>query len=67
VSAHSERLRAAERILEQHGLGERAILQAADAAAGSIEPLSDLHASANYRRQLTQVLTERAVRRAAAA
>jgi carbon-monoxide dehydrogenase medium subunit len=67
VSAHSERLRAAEQILEQHGLGERAILQAADAAAASIEPLADLHASANYRRQLTQVLTERAVRRAAAA
>jgi CO/xanthine dehydrogenase FAD-binding subunit len=32
-----------------------------------VEPLSDRQASAAYRRQLTQVLTERAVRRAAAA
>jgi CO/xanthine dehydrogenase FAD-binding subunit len=31
-----------------------------------VEPLADRHASAGYRRQLTQVLTERAVRRAAA-
>jgi carbon-monoxide dehydrogenase medium subunit len=67
ISSHSERLRAAERILEQHGLGEDAIAQAAEAAAGAVEPLSDRQASAAYRRQLTQVLTERAVRRAAAA
>jgi carbon-monoxide dehydrogenase medium subunit len=60
-------LRAAEQVLEQNGLGERAILQAADAAAEIVNPLSDQHASANYRRQLTRVLTERAVRRAAAA
>jgi carbon-monoxide dehydrogenase medium subunit len=67
VSSHSERLRTAEQVLEQNGLGERAILQAADAAAEIVNPLSDQHASANYRRQLTRVLTERAVRRAAAA
>jgi carbon-monoxide dehydrogenase medium subunit len=67
VSSHSERLRAAEQILEQHGLGEDAVVQAAEAAAEAVEPLSDRHASAAYRRQLTQVLTERAVRRAAAA
>jgi carbon-monoxide dehydrogenase medium subunit len=67
ISSHSERLRAAEQVLEQHGLGEDAIAQAAEAAAGAVEPLSDRQASAAYRRQLTQVLTERAVRRAAAA
>ena len=67
ISSHSERLRAAEQILEQHGLGEGAIARAAEAAAAMVEPLSDQHASAAYRRQLTQVLTERAVRRAAAA
>lgn len=67
VSSHSERLRAAEQILEQHGLGEHAIAQAAEAAAEAVEPLSDRQASAAYRRQLTQVLTERAVRRAATA
>jgi carbon-monoxide dehydrogenase medium subunit len=67
ISAHSERLRTAEQILEQHGLGEGIIAQAAAAAAKIVEPLSDRNASAAYRRQLTQVLTERAVRRAAAA
>jgi carbon-monoxide dehydrogenase medium subunit len=67
VSSHSERLRAAEQVLEQDGLGERAILQATDTAAEIVNPLSDQHASANYRRQLTRVLTERAIRRAAAA
>jgi carbon-monoxide dehydrogenase medium subunit len=67
ISSHSERLRAAEQVLEQHGLGEDAIAQAAEAAAGAVEPLSDRQGSAAYRRQLTQVLTERAVRRAAAA
>jgi aerobic carbon-monoxide dehydrogenase medium subunit len=64
ISSHSERLRAAEKILEQHGLGEDAVARAAEAAASAVEPLSDQHASAAYRRQLTQVLTERALRRA---
>jgi carbon-monoxide dehydrogenase medium subunit len=66
ISSRSERLRTAEEMLEQHGLGEDAIARAAEAAAKAIEPLSDRHASAAYRRQLTHVLTERAVRRAAA-
>jgi aerobic carbon-monoxide dehydrogenase medium subunit len=64
ISSHSERLRAAEQILEQHGLGEDAVARAAEAAASAVQPLSDQHASAAYRRQLTQVLTERALRRA---
>jgi carbon-monoxide dehydrogenase medium subunit len=66
ISSHSELLRAAEAILEQDGLGEDAIARAAEAASRAVEPLSDRQASAAYRRQLTQVLTERAVRRAAA-
>jgi carbon-monoxide dehydrogenase medium subunit len=66
ITTHSQRLRAAEEILERKGLGDVAIAQAASAAAKIVEPLSDRHASAAYRRQLTQVLTERAVRRAAA-
>ena len=62
VSACPQRLCAAEKILEQQGLGDSAIAQAAEAAAKAVEPLSDRNASAAYRRQLTQVLTERAVR-----
>jgi CO/xanthine dehydrogenase FAD-binding subunit len=62
ISACSQRLRAAEQILEQQGLGDAAIVLAAEAAAKAVEPLSDRNASAAYRRQLTRVLTERAVR-----
>jgi aerobic carbon-monoxide dehydrogenase medium subunit len=58
------RLRAAEHILESEGLGDAAIASAAERAAGLVEPDSDIHASADYRRHLTRVLTERAVRRA---
>jgi carbon-monoxide dehydrogenase medium subunit len=62
VSTCPQRLRAAEQILEQQGLGDSAIAQAAEAAAKAVDPLSDRNASAAYRRQLTQVLTERAIR-----
>jgi aerobic carbon-monoxide dehydrogenase medium subunit len=58
------RLRAAEEILERDGLGDAAIAAAAARAAELVAPDSDLHASADYRRNLTRVLTERAVRRA---
>lgn len=60
------RLRAAEAILEAGGLGDDAIGAAARRAAEIVEPDSDIHASADYRRHLTKVLTARAVRRAMA-
>jgi carbon-monoxide dehydrogenase medium subunit len=60
------RLRAAEDVLRQDGVGERAIAAAARRAAELVRPDSDLHASAEYRRNLTRVLTERALRRALA-
>ena len=59
------RLRAAEAIVEQRGLAADAIADAAAAAAKAVDPMSDHHASADYRRQLTQVLTRRAIERAA--
>jgi aerobic carbon-monoxide dehydrogenase medium subunit len=59
------RLRAAEEILERDGLGEAAIDAAAARAAELVEPDSDIHASAEYRRHLTRVLTARALKRAA--
>ena len=60
------RQRAAEEILEREGLSDTAIEAAARRAAELVEPDSDLHASADYRRNLTRVLTARALRRAAA-
>ncbi len=60
------RLRPAEEIVERDGLTAAAIEAAARRAAELVEPDSDIHASADYRRNLTRVLTGRALRRAAA-
>jgi carbon-monoxide dehydrogenase medium subunit len=58
------RLRAAEEILEGDGLGPAAIEAAAARAAELVRPDADVHASAEYRRHLTGVMTLRALRRA---
>ncbi len=60
------RLRSAEEVLEREGLSEAAIEAASRRAAELVEPDSDIHASADYRRNLTRVLTGRALRRAVA-
>ena len=64
ITAHSLRLSAAEQVLLESGATEAAIAQAAKAGAETIEPLSDANGSGEFRRHLTRVLTERAVRRA---
>ena len=58
------RLRAAEQILERDGLGDAAIEAAGRRASELVEPDSDIHASSDYRRHLTGVLTGRAIKRA---
>jgi aerobic carbon-monoxide dehydrogenase medium subunit len=58
------RLRDAEVILEERGLGDAAIAAAAEKATELVEPMSDQHGSADYRRHLTGVLTRRAVHKA---
>jgi aerobic carbon-monoxide dehydrogenase medium subunit len=60
------RLREAEQILERDGLGEAAIEAAGRRASELVEPDADIHASADYRRHLTGVLTTRAIKRALA-
>jgi aerobic carbon-monoxide dehydrogenase medium subunit len=60
------RLRAAEEILERDGLGDAALAAAGARAAELVAPDSDVHASADYRRHLTGVLTVRALKRAMA-
>src|SRR5215510_13902737 len=60
------RLKAAEQILEREGLSDEAIAAAAARASELVEPDSDIHASADYRRHLTGVLTGRALKRARA-
>jgi aerobic carbon-monoxide dehydrogenase medium subunit len=66
VGPMAMRLREAEEILEHGGLGERSIDQAAARASELVEPTADIHASAEYRRHLTRVLTRRALKRAVA-
>jgi carbon-monoxide dehydrogenase medium subunit len=60
------RLKAAEQILERDGLTDEAIAAAAARASELVEPDSDIHASADYRRHLTGVMTGRALKRARA-
>src|SRR5947207_2410995 len=58
------RLRGAEEIIGRDGIGDAAVAAAAARAAELVRPDGDLHASADYRRNLTRVLTERALRKA---
>ena len=47
-------------------MGDAAVEAAVRRAAELVDPDSDLHASADYRRHLTGVLTARAIKRALA-
>lgn len=62
----SIRLKAAEQILEAGRLDEKTFQEAGAKASELVSPDADIHASADYRRHLTKVLTVRALRRAAA-
>ena len=64
VGPTSIRLHDAEAVLEQKGLSETAVSEAADKAAAQVDPVSDLNGSAEYRRHLTGVLTGRAILKA---
>jgi carbon-monoxide dehydrogenase medium subunit len=56
----------AEAVLAQATLGTEAFQEAGQAAAKEIEPASDIHGSAEYRRHLAAVLVARALAEAAA-
>ena len=58
------RVEAAEEVLAGSDLGAEAIEEAAQAAARAVEPGSDIHGSAEYRKKLTAVLLRRALTRA---
>ena len=55
------RVEAAERALEGAGPGDEAFEEAGRAAAGEVDPSSDVHGSAEYRKELTAVLVRRAL------
>jgi carbon-monoxide dehydrogenase medium subunit len=60
------RIEAAEQILVGATAGPQALADAADAVASALEPVEDIHASAEYRRDLAQVMARRALERALA-
>jgi aerobic carbon-monoxide dehydrogenase medium subunit len=67
VGSINFRARAAEEKLQGSELGEDAIKEAARLAAEAAEPRSDLRGSADYKRNVVRVFTERGLREAAAA
>lgn len=65
VGAKAYRATRVESALEGHAIDAAAIADAARLAADGIEPLGDIHASADYRAHLARVNTARALRQAA--
>jgi len=55
------RVEAAERLLDGAAPGGEAFAAAGRAAADTVEPSSDVHGSAEYRKELTDVLVRRAL------
>jgi len=66
VAGRPVRARGAEAILRGQSIGEEAWKAAAAAVREELDPPSDLHASAQYRRSVAGVLAERALAIAAA-
>ncbi|NUT52624.1 MAG: xanthine dehydrogenase family protein subunit M [Saccharothrix sp.] len=60
------RAHAAEELLRGEALTPGLLTAAAEAAAAATDPVDDVHAPAAYRREMTAVLTRRALRRAVA-
>jgi aerobic carbon-monoxide dehydrogenase medium subunit len=67
VGDRPQRLATVEAVLNGRAIDEMVIAQAEAAAAAAVDPQSDIHASADYRRALTGVMVERALRDAAKA
>jgi carbon-monoxide dehydrogenase medium subunit len=65
VGGMPHKVAAAPALLLGHPLDEARLRDVAQAAAAEIEPEGDLHASAEFRRHLSAVLTQRALRKAA--
>jgi carbon-monoxide dehydrogenase medium subunit len=61
AEARPRRIAAAEKALAGRAPGPQAFAAAADAAARQIDPLSDVHYSADYRRDLVRTVVRRAL------
>jgi carbon-monoxide dehydrogenase medium subunit len=65
VGESVSRLKAVEAQIEGQAPSERLFSAAASVAMKAVEPPSDLHADADYRRDLVKTLTERVLDKAA--
>ncbi len=63
VASMPIRARNAERMLEEKDINDALIEQAAEAAAAESRPITDVRASADYRREMVKVFTQWAIRR----
>ena len=64
LAAKAFRAEAVERALAGKAASDKIIDDASRSAAQGVEPLSDLHASAEYRREMARVFARRAIKRA---
>jgi CO/xanthine dehydrogenase FAD-binding subunit len=64
VGPKALRATSAEKILAGQKIGDELLNEAAAAARGDADPTNDVHASADFRRHLVEVLTKRALRAA---
>jgi len=64
LAAKAFRAEAVERALNGKTISEKVIEDASRNAAQGVEPLSDLHASGEYRREMARVFARRAIARA---
>ena len=58
------RAKSAEKILIGNKLTDKLMVEAGEVASGEADPVSDIHASADFRRHLIKVLTKRMVKQA---
>ena len=58
------RAKTAEKVLIGKKLTDKLFAEAGEAAAGDADPVSDIHASAEFRRHLIKVLTKRMAKQA---
>jgi carbon-monoxide dehydrogenase medium subunit len=58
------RAKSAEKVLIGKKLADALLVKAGDAASGDADPVSDIHASEEYRRHLVKILTQRMVKQA---